>query len=161
LGDKNREINNMAYIVLSIVGLLALVLVKKDWQQKRQIIFVCLVIFLGALVYVLIDVFILQSGNGITKGDFFDRIPWLEIALYFIMLMGMASKYLFDAIGDKKRRKIKFNKWQFIKPFLISPMIFGVVYSTIPETTSTFLLLIFAYQNGFFWHTVLYKVVSD
>jgi hypothetical protein len=35
---------------------------------------------------------------------------------------------------------IHFNKWQFIKPFLVSPMIFGVVYATIPETTSALLL---------------------
>jgi hypothetical protein len=151
----------MASIVLSIVGVLSLVLVKKDWQQKKQIIFVCSIIILGTLLYVLIDIFILQSRNGITKGDFFAKIPWLEIGLYFIMLLGMASKYLFDAIGEKKRKKIKFNKWQFIKPFLVSPMIFVAVYSMTPETTSAFLLLIFAYQNGFFWHTVLYKVVPN
>ena len=151
----------MAYIVLSIIGLLALVLVKKDWQQKKQIIFICSIIILGALIYVLIDIFILQSQNGITKGNFFAKIPWLEIGLYLIMLVGMASKYLFDVIGDKKRKKIKFNKWQFIKPFLVSPMIFGAVYAMIPETTSALLLLIFAYQNGFFWHTVLNKIAPN
>jgi hypothetical protein len=151
----------MAYIVLSIIGLLALVLVKKDWQQKKQIIFICSIIILGALIYVLIDIFILQSRNGITKGNFFAKIPWLEIGLYLIMLVGMASKYLFDVIGDKKRKKIKFNKWQFIKPFLVSPMIFGAVYAMIPETTSALLLLIFAYQNGFFWHTVLNKIAPN
>jgi hypothetical protein len=97
----------------------------------------------------------------ITKGDFFAKIPCLEIGLYFIMLMGMASKYLYDAIGERNRKKIKFNKWQFIRPFLVSPMIFIAVYSMIPETTSAFLLLIFAYQNGFFWQTVLYKAVPN
>lgn len=151
----------MAYIVLTIVGLLSLILVKKDWQQKKQITFVCAIIIMGALIYFLIDIFILQSRKGITKGDFFAKIPCLEIGLYFIMLMGMASKYLYDAIGERNRKKIKFNKWQFIRPFLVSPMIFIAVYSMIPETTSAFLLLIFAYQNGFFWQTVLYKVVPN
>jgi hypothetical protein len=151
----------MAYIVLTIVGLLSLLLVKKDWKQKKQITFVCAIIIMGALIYFLIDIFILQARNGITKGDFFAKIPWLEIGLYFIMLLGMVSKYLYDAIGEKNRKKIKFNKWQFIKPFLVSPMIFIAVYSMIPETTSAFLLLIFAYQNGFFWQTVLYKVVPN
>ena len=151
----------MAYIVLTIVGLLSLILVKKDWQQKKQITFVCAIIIMGALIYFLIDIFILQSRKGITKGDFFAKIPWLEIGLYFIMLLGMASKYLYDAIGERNRKKIKFNKWQFIRPFLVSPMIFIAVYSMIPETTSAFLLLIFAYQNGFFWQTVLYKVVPN
>jgi surface polysaccharide O-acyltransferase-like enzyme len=77
----------MAYIILTIVGVAALLLVKKDWQQKKQIIFVCSIIFVGALVYVLIDIFVLQSRNNITKGDFFAKIPWFEIGLYFVMLL--------------------------------------------------------------------------
>ena len=151
------------FIVLSIIAILALLPVKKDWRQKKQIIFVCTIIIVGALAYALIDVFVLKPDYLIIKGEenFLSKIPWLEIGLYFIMLLGMASKYLFDAIGEKKRKKIKFNKWQFTKPFLVSPMIFGAVYAMIPETTSAFLLLIFAYQNGFFWHTVLYKAVPD
>ncbi|UCH94863.1 MAG: hypothetical protein JSV88_32040 [Candidatus Aminicenantes bacterium] len=136
-------------------------MLKKTGSKKKQIIFVCSITILGALLYIFIDIFILQSRNGITKGNFFAKIPWLEIGLYFIMLLGMVSKYLFDAIGEKKRKKIKFNKWQFIKPFLVSPMIFAAVYAMIPETTSALLLLIFAYQNGFFWHTVLYKVAPN
>jgi uncharacterized membrane protein len=60
----------MAYIVLTIVGLLSLILVKKDWQQKKQITFVCAIIIMGALIYFLIDIFILQSRNGITKQQF-------------------------------------------------------------------------------------------
>lgn len=150
----------MAYIVLSIIGLTALLLVNKNWQQKRQIIFVCLIIVGGGVLYLLVDIFALQSNGGTTKGieDIFSKIPWLEVGLYFIMLLGMASKYLYDAIGEKNRKKIKFNKWQFIKPFLVSPMIFVTAYSMIPEATSPFLLLIFSYQNGFFWQTILYKV---
>lgn len=149
------------FIVLSIVALLAMLLVKKDWRQNKQIIFVCTIIIVGAVVYALIDVFFLQPGG--TKGEenFFSKIPWLEIGLYFVMLIGMASKYLFDAIGDKNRKKIKFNKWQFLKPFLVSPMIFAAVLSIIPGSGSVFLLLIFSYQNGFFWQTILYKIAPE
>ena len=149
------------FIVLSIVALLALLLVKKDWRQKKQIIFVCTTIILSALAYALIDVFFLQPGGRKGEENFFSKIPWLEIGLYFVMLIGMASKYLFDAIGEKNRRKIKFNKWQFIKPFLVSPMIFAAVYSIITEIGSAFLLLMFSYQNGFFWQTILYKIAPE
>jgi hypothetical protein len=45
----------MAYIILTIVGVAALLPVKKDWRQKKQIIFVCSIIFVGTLVYVLIS----------------------------------------------------------------------------------------------------------
>lgn len=153
----------MAYIVLTIVGLLSLILVKKEWQEKRQFIFVGFIIIMAALLYIPMDIFVLHPEIGISKGwtDILSKVPWLDIGLYFSMMAGMACKYLFDAIGEKKRKKIKFNKWQFIKPFIVSPIIFAVVYSTRTETTSTFLLLIFAYQNGFFWQTILYKTVND
>lgn len=153
----------MAYIVLTIVGLLALLLVKKDWRQNKQIIFVCAIILLSALVYSSIDVLILQPDGAATRGDtsFFAKIPWLDISLYLVMVIGMASKYLFDAIGDKNRKKINFDKWQFLKPFLVSPIIFAAVYSIIPESDSIVLLLIFSYQNGFFWQTMLYKAVPN
>jgi hypothetical protein len=149
------------FIVLSVVALLAMLLVKKDWRQKKQIIFVCIIIIVGAVAYTLIDVFVLQPGDPRGEENFFSKIPWLEIGLYFVMLMGMASKYLFDAIGERNIRKIKFNKWQFIKPFFVSPMIFAAVLSIIPESGSVFLLLIFSYQNGFFWQTILYKIAPE
>ncbi len=153
----------MAYIVLTVVGLMVLLLVKKEWRENKKIIFVGASIFLSALVYALIDALVFQAGGPSTKGDtnFFAKIPWLDIGLYLVMVIGMASKYLFDAIGDKDRKKIKFNKWQFLKPFLVSPIIFAAVYSIIPESDSIFLLLIFSYQNGFFWQTMLYKAVPN
>jgi hypothetical protein len=73
------------------------------------------------------------------------------------MVLGMASKYLFDVICEKKRRRIAFNKWQFLKPFLVSPIIFGAILSQVPENISAFMLFLISYQNGFFWHTLLYK----
>ena len=149
----------MAYIVLTIVGLLALILVKKNWPQRKQFFFVGIIIVAGALFYVLLDAFILESNGEITKGEenIFSKIPWLDFGLYFVMLLGMASKYLYDAIGEKKRRKIRFNIWQFLKPFLVSPIIFGTILTQIPENMPVFTLLILSYQNGFFWHTLLYK----
>jgi hypothetical protein len=149
------------FIALSIIAILALLPVKKDWHIKKQFLFVLSTIIAGTMLYSVIDVFLLQPGG--TKGavNFFSKIPWLEIGLYFVMLMGMASKYLYDAIGEKNRKKIKFNKWQFIKPFLVSPMIFAAVYSIIPASGSASLLLIFSYQNGFFWQTILYKIAPD
>lgn len=162
LSFTRKEIFNMAYIVFSIIGVLSLIIVKKNWHEEKQIIFVSSTIIGSVLLYVLVDIFVFQAQGGISKGsdDILSKIPCLEIGLYFVMLMGMASKYLFDAIGEKNRKKIKFNKWQFIKPFLVSPMIFLSVYSLIPEKTSTLLLLIFSYQNGFFWQTILYKRIS-
>jgi hypothetical protein len=71
-----------------------------------------------------------------------------------MMLVGMASKYLFDAIGEGGRRP-RINKWQLFRPMLVSPIVFGAVYGSIGEDTALLLNLIFAFQNGFFWQTVL------
>jgi hypothetical protein len=102
-----------------------------------------------------VDFFFFQPQN-ITRGgvvSFLTLIPWREISLYFVMLVGMAAKYLFDAID--KTNKIEFKKWQLFKPMLISPIVFGVVYGSIGENTPLLMNLIFAFQNGFFWQTVL------
>lgn len=153
----------MAYIVLTITGVLSVILVNKDWQRRKQIIFIGAVILLGALAYLAIEIIALKSEGGISKGveDIIAALPWSEIGMYFAMVAGMTSKYMFDAIGNRKRGRIKLYKWQLIKPILVSPIIFAGIYSQLPENTATFMLLLFSYQNGFFWQTLLYKVFPD
>lgn len=146
------------YIIFSITGVLALLLVKEDLGQNRQIIFLCSIIMVVIGVYTLADLFIMQPAGSRGKENFLSIIPWLEIGLYISMLMGMASKYVYDVIDNKNKKKIKLNKWQLIRPFLVSPVVFIAIYSMIPESDSAFLLLLFSFQNGFFWQTVLYKM---
>ena len=146
----------MTYIALSIIGILAVIAVRQIWKQKVQIIFVLSALVLGLGLFLFVDLFFIESKDVMEKGTTLGtRIPWLEISLYFIMLVGMASKYFFDAIG--KGNKIKFQKWQFLRPILVSPMVFGVIYGNAGEDIPIMLFLIFAFQNGFFWQTVLNK----
>ena len=159
-----KERTDMSYILLVVAGLLAITLVKKDWEAGKQILFIIIFIAAGAVIYSVLLVFYPGHDDGIIiKGDIsiLSRIPFHDIGLYFIMLLGMASKYLYDAIGDKKRKKITFNKWQFIKPFLVSPIIFISVYSLISKTTPDLLIFVFSYQNGFFWQTLLYNAAKE
>jgi hypothetical protein len=85
----------------------------------------------------------------------FDLPVLWEVALYFAMVVGMAAKYFYDAIGKGNTPVIE--KWQVVKPLLVSPIVFGAIYGTMDESTSSLLLLIFSFQNGFFWQTVLTK----
>jgi hypothetical protein len=100
----------MAYIVLTFLGLLALLPVKKSWPRKTKLIFMGLVILIGFLVYTAIDLFILEPTDIIFKGpdNIFSKISWLDIGLYLAMLFGMSSKYLYDLIGDKPKKKLRF-----------------------------------------------------
>jgi hypothetical protein len=145
----------MAYIVLSVIGVLAVLLVSQSWKQKSQAIFILAALGIGLAVYLAVDRFVLAPRDVVVKGSWTQQIPWWDIGLYFMMVVGMAAKYFFDAIGTGNQ--IDFQKWQFIKPVFISPIIFGVIYGKAGEGTALSLLLIFAFQNGFFWQTVLTK----
>ena len=109
----------------------------------------------GLILYIAID--LMAKPDVIKKGSasWMAEIPWFEIGLYFVMLAGMAAKYFYDAIGESN--KIHFQKWQFIKPIFVSPIVFGLIYGGLAKETSIVVLLIFSFQNGFFWQTVLYK----
>jgi len=149
----------MAYIVLTLIGLIAILMVKKEWPGGKQVLFILAFLLVGWLGYLAVDILVLEDGTVISKGagEILANLPWQDIGMFFAMLVGMASKYLFDIIGEKKKRRITFNKWQFLKPFLVSPIIFGTILTQVPEKMPVFTLLILSYQNGFFWHTLLYK----
>jgi hypothetical protein len=149
----------MTYIVLTLTGWLAVIIVKKKWSDGKQAFFILSVMAAGLLGYLAVDILVLEDKTVISKGagEILAKIPWQDIGVYFSMLLGMVSKYIFDTIGDKNRKRIAFNKWQFIKPLFVSPIIFGTILSQVPENISALMLFIISYQNGFFWHTLLYK----
>jgi hypothetical protein len=139
--------------------LIAVLIVKKEWTRAKQVLFILALLLVGLAGYLEVELLVIEDNPVIQKnaGDILGNLPWQDIGMFFSMLVGMASKYLFDIIGEKKRRRIAFNKWQFLKPFLVSPIIFGTLLTQVPENMPVFTLLILSYQNGFFWHTLLYK----
>jgi hypothetical protein len=105
----------MIYVVLTITGWIAVLVVKKEWPSVRQVLFI-LAVLLGAMVgYLTVELLVPGDNQGIPKGvgETLANLPWQDIGMFFSMLVGMASKYLFDIIGEKKKRRIAFNKWQF------------------------------------------------
>lgn len=148
----------MIYLILSLSGVIATSVIKSTWSLKRQVSFILSALFLVLIIFWGID-FMLENSSIIEKTDssVWDKIPWFDIILYFTMIMGMAAKYFYDVIGVSRRKKIIIRKWQLIRPFFISPLVFGALYSYLDQTSSEMLLLIFAFQNGFFWQTILCK----
>jgi hypothetical protein len=146
----------MIYITMSLIGIAAVVALRQKWTQNFKIFFVLMTIILGSILLVLANYSYLISKGFIVKGSsIIDEIPWIEIGLYFAMLLGMVAKYLYDAIGEGN--KIVIRKYQLIKPFLVSPIVFGMIYGGLSENSPALILLIFSFQNGFFWQTVLIK----
>jgi hypothetical protein len=143
----------MAYIVLTLTGVIAVLMVKKEWPGAKQVLFILALLLVGLVGYLAVELLVPDDNQVIHKGvgETLAYLPWQDIGMFFSMLICMASKYLFDRIGEKNRRRITFNKWQFLKPFLVSPIIFGTILSQAPEKMPVFTLLILSYQNGFFW----------
>jgi len=143
----------MAYIILSVLGLIAVLCVRLVWRPNTQILFILAVITIGFAFSLCVDLVVLQGSGMIHKGFPFNALPWFEVSLYFVMLLGMAAKYFYDAIGEENT--FTFHKWQLIKPVLVSPIVFAAVYSMFAAESSKALLLTFSFQNGFFWKTIL------
>ena len=146
----------MAYVILSLIGLAAVLFVGSNWKRNSQILFISMAIVCGTVLYIIIA---LSFTEGLTErgsGSFWEKIPWKEIGLYFAMVAGMAAKYFYEAIGEGNT--ISFKKWQFLKPMFISPLVFGAIYTQTPASASGVFLMIFSFQNGFFWQTVLAKI---
>jgi hypothetical protein len=72
------------------------------------------------------------------------------------MITGILSKFFWDSITESG--EFQFQNWpnQLLKPLVVSPLLFEAVFFLARETTPSYFLLIFAYQNGFFWQTVFH-----
>jgi hypothetical protein len=102
-------------------------------------------------------------------GDiWYDRDPWKELITFAVMILGMVCRTLSQAIeqrrvltvADKSTQPIGIDKWDMIYPFLVSFITFGGLLSQIREQTMGLTMLVFAFQNGFFWQTLIGRLES-
>ncbi len=145
----------MVYILLTVLGIVAVVLTKSQWSGRKRLVFTCGLLIGGVILY-LAGGAVLQGTDVIAKGDESDAHQiWLEPALYFVMLSGMLGKLTQDSMDMGKGFAFLFTKEIVLKPIIISPLVFIAIYGALGATIPTSLLLIFAFQNGYFWQTVL------
>jgi hypothetical protein len=98
----------------------------------------------------------------------YDRDPWKEVITFAVMILGMVCRTLSQAIeqrrvltvADKSSHPIGIDKWDMIYPFLVSFITFGGLLSQIREQTMGLTMLVFAFQNGFFWQTLIGRLES-
>lgn len=83
--------------------------------------------------------------------------PWWAGLSYFgAMLVGMAAHAAFYSIRRRKRGGPPvFDTWAFVEPALVAPIIFLAVRGFVQNGEFTLEALLFSFQNGFFWQTVL------
>lgn len=79
---------------------------------------------------------------------FLQAIKWI---LYFIAtIVGI----FFKAMWDSPNLKALF-RFSNIKPVLIAPIVFYGVYATVNTLSDNLLAVLIAFQNGFFWQSIL------
>jgi hypothetical protein len=78
------------------------------------------------------------------------------LAYFAAVVAGMLAQTVWDALQKRQPNQAPaFDKWEFVKPGLVAPIVFIAVYQTISEPAFKVVTLLFAFQNGFFWQTVL------
>jgi hypothetical protein len=129
------------------------------------------VLFLVATTY-FAQVYIAAKQVGTTL-QYFAPTQNQEIALKFIlivvvMLVGTTSSYLFEkaktapdgTINLRAEMSKMMSSSKFIMALVVSPLIFNSVYLVIgdnPQSIGDYLL---AFQNGFFWESVIGGVIK-
>lgn len=87
------------------------------------------------------------------------RSPLVQVILYLVMIAGMAVHYFFTVMVRK--RKVIVDFWQMVKPAFIAPIVYAVIVSAAGIQSPLILLFALAFQNGFFWQTVLGKTAKE
>lgn len=85
-------------------------------------------------------------------------IPWVGLVYFCAMVAGMFAHTTWDAISKRRSRKPPvFDKWLYLRPALVAPIIFIAVLKLVGGSNFDFAALLLSFQNGFFWQTVLSK----
>ena len=81
---------------------------------------------------------------------------WAAPAYFVAMVAGMLAQTIWHSLQSRKPNSAPvFDKWEFVKPALVAPIVFIAVYNGISHAELTLAMALFSFQNGFFWQTVL------
>jgi hypothetical protein len=74
------------------------------------------------------------------------------------MLIGMSAKVIFDIVDSWDKKKIKQHLRKGLIAIVVSPIVFLMLIQSaefgMQGQRGFIILLLFAFQNGFFWQTV-------
>lgn len=146
--------------VVSALSCIVLVLIV--WRHVRSPHWPTLILsLLGLFVYA----FLLHLLFGfpvphveIAKTDTQNNFLPLVLAMFFCMVLGMAAESLYhylDAPSDKRR----FDLGTFVKPFLVSPLVFMPLAASLQNANldlsrldaPRLMVFLVAFENGFLW----------
>jgi hypothetical protein len=148
-----------AYVAYGIVLLLVLAALS---GRMRMWLRICLLLLAAFLLVAAALVF--PESLSLGKDDWYEASPYKELILFVLMLLGMTARALSLAIEERKKTLstaaggapgLNIDLWDFVYPFLVSFITFGAVMSQIGTSPLGLTTMIFAFQNGFFWQTLI------
>jgi len=134
-------------------------------KMKRTLLSLLAVLFLIALT--------LFTLRFLSKQDFLlaqeaSASPWRPIlrglGMALTMVAGIVSSLLVERVTAAKSTNIKgelkgvFQSSQFIIAVVVAPIVFNAFYASVSEVPRGLPDFMLAYQNGFFWQSVLERV---
>jgi hypothetical protein len=150
--------------MFAIVGALATAAVcglLSSWGMARRLV---LLLAASAGIWVLLQV------SGVATrgpGEWWQQPLWRNLLLYLAMFTGMMFRVVWEQIdawrqanvqsGARRKRRPRFQFWDFVYPVMPSLALFQAVLWTAGDNPLTFQLFLGSFQNGFFWHALLAK----
>ncbi|WP_171236315.1 hypothetical protein [Ruegeria sp. HKCCA6837] len=119
------------------------------------------------LLAILFFAIAIVSADRFLSGDsWFERSPVREMILFALMGLGMIARMISLAIEERSAKRAKLEAgeatpdlridgWDILYPFLSSSICFGALTETVSSMVMSLPVLLLAFQNGFFWQTVL------
>jgi len=150
-------------ITISLACWLVIVAFELFFHKRKLLSLGIHFIFIGISAYVLnryfgyFNTIVYKGGAGISEG-------WILFWLYVFTILGILGHHVFIQIKSVKKagKQPKLIWLPLIKPLIISPIIFLAVLNQLKQLgansnalTPVITQFILAFQNGFFWKTVI------
>jgi hypothetical protein len=155
------------YVVPASIFAFVLILTRYLWSDNapddasswlKQVVPAAIAALLGWLALRLVERLLAVHflAGGPQENAIAETASWTSLVYFVAMVVGMIAQSIWHALQNRKPNKPPiFDKWEFVKPALVAPIVFIAVYRNISEPQISIVMLLFSFQNGFFWQTVL------
>lgn len=157
----------MSFVFLSIVIASVAYLVTGQPTIAKRIGRVAAVNLALLLIFVALPKQYITMGGEDT--EWYDQSPIKQALGLAMIILGMAAKYFFDIVENRRTRllagehsaQIQFDRWDFLQPFVVSAIVFGSFWKGYGREVLSVEYLTVGFQTGFFWQTVLQPRLAE
>ena len=140
-------------IALTLIGFLIFIVV--DFMRKKNYTYLLINAAILILIFLVLK-FYFNFPSSVEPRSGIDQ--WDMLLLYILTLLGMVAHYFYDKLTHEGE-DFKFSFKGFIRPLIVSPLIFYPLLSLFDlcnfelnfTTPAGIIMYFIAFQNGYFW----------